>query len=118
MSRGRPPYRGLMAALPLARIRGRVMVIRQNGETPAELVISGNGKVIFVRIRRADPFRRTPAEIAAEFREPVSQLRSIPGIGSVVREFWVYSKCSTWRFFRVDDAVLVEIGGDGLPLTS
>jgi hypothetical protein len=105
-----------MDALPIARARGQVMQFVQDGECLAEFVISGNGKVIFVRIRRAVPFLCTPAEFEAEFRELILQLRRIPGYGPVVLEFWVYSKKGSWRFFRVEDAGLVEIGRDGLPL--
>jgi len=116
MTRGRPPNRGISDALPFARARGLVMEIRQNGETPAELVISADGKVVFVRIRRAEPFRRTPEELDAEHRESLTQLRAIPGSATILREFWAYSKYGTWRFFRVEDTGLVENGRDGRPL--
>ena len=94
------------------------MEIVQNGDTPAEIVISAGGKIIFVRIRRADPFRRTPEELDAENREALAQLRSIPGSADILREFWAYSKCGTLRFFRVEYSWLLEIGRDGLPLAA
>jgi hypothetical protein len=34
----------------------------------------------------------------------------------ILREFWVYSKAGTLRFFRVEDSWLLEIGRDGQPL--
>ena len=116
MSRGRPP--SLKDALPVARARGRVMVIVQNGETPAEFVIAVDGKIIFVRLRRADPFRRTPEELDAENHESLAPTRSITASANVIREFWVYSKYGSLRFFRVEDTWLLELGRDGLPLAA
>ena len=118
MTRGRPPANGLRDALPVARARGRVIMIVQNGETPADFIISVDGKIIFVRIRRADPFRRTAEEMNAENRESLAGLRSIPGSADILREFWPYSKYGTLRFFRVEDTRLLEIGRDGLPLAA
>ena len=102
--------------LPIARARGQVMQFVRDGEYPADFVISGDGKVIFVAIRRANPFRRNPAELEAEFRGLIRQISRFPGIGPVVREFWEYSKKGSLRYFRVEEAGLVEIGRDGLPL--
>jgi hypothetical protein len=118
MTRGRPPFTGIRDALPIARARGRVMEIVQNSETPAEFMIYADRKIIFVRIRRAEPFRRTPEELAAESREALARLRSIPGSPDIFREFWAYSKCGTMRFFRVEDTSLLEIGRDGLALAA
>ena len=113
MSRGRPPARGLEIALPIARARGLVMQFVQNEECPADFLIIGGGRDIFVRLKRAVPFLSTTADLEAEFRELIRHLRCIPGY----REFWIYSKKGSVRFFRVDDAALVEHGRDGLPLT-
>jgi len=113
MSRGRPPVRGLDIALPIARARGDwVMQFVQDEECPADFLILSGGRNIFVGLRRAIPFRQTPAELEAEFRDLLRQLRGIPGC----REFWIYSKKGSLRCFRVDDAGLVEIGRDGFPL--
>lgn len=117
MSRGRPPSNGIREALPIARARGRVLEIVQNGDTPAMFVIAVDNKVIFVMIRRADPFRMTPAEIEIENRTVLAMIRSLPGSADIVREFWVYSRAGSLRFFRVEDSWLLEIGRDGLPLS-
>ena len=116
MSRGRPPAKGICEAMPVARARGRVMEIRQNGDTPAMMVIVADGKVHFIFIRRADPFRITPAEMEAENRDVLAFVRSLPGSADIVREFWPYSKYGALRFFRVEDSGLLEIGRDGKPL--
>ena len=90
-----------------------VMQFVQNEECPADFLIIGGGRDIFVRLKRAVPFLSTTADLEAEFRELIRQLRCIPGD----REFWIYSKKGSVRFFRVDDAGLAEHGRDGLPLT-
>lgn len=116
MSRGRPPSNGINAALPIARARGRVMEIVQNGDTPAMFVIVADGKVYFIYIRRADPFRVTPAEMEMKNRDVLTMIRSLPGSADIIWEFWPYSKAGTLRFFRVEDSWLLEIGRDGQPL--
>jgi hypothetical protein len=45
MSRGRPLSNGIREALPIARARGRVLEIVQNGDTPAMFEIIADGKV-------------------------------------------------------------------------
>jgi hypothetical protein len=92
------------------------MEIVQNGDTPARFIIVADGKVFFVYIRRADPFRVPPAEMEAENREVLAMIRSLPASADIVREFWPYSKAGTLRFFRVEDSWLLEIGRDGSPL--
>jgi hypothetical protein len=116
MSRGRPPAKGINAALLIARARGRVMEIVQNGDTPAMFVVVADGKVFFIFVRRADPFRITPVAMEVENREILAMIRSIPGSADIIREFWPYSRAGTLRFFRVEDSWLLEIGRDGKPL--
>lgn len=116
MSRGRPPAKGIREALPIARGRGRVMEIVQNGDTPARFIIVADNRVHFIFIRRSDPFRLTPAEMEAENRPELAFIRSLPGSADIVREFWPYSRSGTIRFFRVEDSRLLEIGRDGQPL--
>jgi hypothetical protein len=116
MSRGRPPSKGIHGALPIARARGRVMEIVQNGDTPVRFVISADNKIIFVQIRRADPFLISPAETEAENRAVLANIRALPASADIIREFWVYSKAGTLRFYRVEDSGLLEIGRDGQPL--
>jgi len=116
MSRGRPPENGIREALPIARARGRVLEIVQNGDTPAMFVVVADGKVYFIYIKRADPFRVTPAEMNAENHDTLAIIRSLPSSADIVREFWPYSKYGSLRFFRVEDDWLLEIGSNGKPL--
>jgi len=116
MSRGRPPVTGIEAALPVAKARGRVMEIVQNGDTPARFEIIADGKVFFIYICRADPFRVTPAEMEAENGTVLAMIRTLPSSGDIVRELWPYSRAGSLRFFRVEDSWLLEIGSNGKPL--
>jgi len=95
---------------------GRVLEIVQNGDTPAMFVVVADGKVYFIYIKRADPFRVTPAEMEAENRDVLAMVRSLPHSADIIREFWPYSKYGSLRFFRVEDDWLLEIGSDGKPL--
>lgn len=116
MSRGRPPLSEIREALPITKVRGRVLEIVQNGETPAMFVILADGKVFFVCIRRADPFRVTPAEMEMENRAVLAMIRSPIDSTDIIREFLPCSKAGTFRFFRMEDSWLLEIGQDGQPL--
>ena len=116
MPRGRPPTKGLEDALPLARARGRVMQFVQQEECAAELLVIMDGEIVFIRIRRSVRIRKTLPDIEAEFREPVDMLRTIPDREHVLREFWLYSKYGTWRYFRIEETGLVEIDCNGKPL--
>lgn len=117
MSRGRPPLSGIREALPIARARGRVIEVIRNNDTPVMFVIVEGNKIIFVLIRRADPFRLTPLEIETENRGMLAGIRSLPVSADIIREFWIYSKAGSLRFFRVEDSWLLEIGRNGQPLT-
>lgn len=117
MSRGRPPVNGLKDALVIARIRGRVLVFVQDGECPAEFAIRIRGKLVFVRVRRAVPFRLTAQQLETEFRWAIDELSGLRESGQEFFELWLYSKNGTFRFFRIEPAGLAEIGRDGEPLT-
>ena len=116
MSRGRPPSKGMDIALPVAKARGRVIELVQNGDTLADFEIIIGGVVIFVSLCRADPFRCTPADIEAGSRVRIARLRSVPASAHIIRELWIYSKYGSLRLFRVEDTWLLEIGPDGMPL--
>ena len=116
MTRGRLPKKGLGDAILVATARGTVMIFLQNKETWCDFMIMGNGHLVFVRIRKAKRIRGTREEMEREFRDPVMELRSFPSSGPVIRELWAYSRYGIWRFFRIEDACIVEICQDGTPL--
>jgi hypothetical protein len=115
MTRGRPPRKGLDAAIPIAQERGRVMEFRQTPETPCAFLIAGNGCLALVRVRKARRLHGTVAEIEEEFSDAVREARTIPCGGPVSREIWLYSRYCVMRFFRVGSTGLTELDRHGLP---
>jgi hypothetical protein len=85
-------------------------------ENPRDFMIAGNGNLVFVQVRKARRVGSTREEIEREFCEPVMRLRSFPSLVSVTRELWTYTRYRTWRFFRIDDTLIVELCQDGKPL--
>jgi hypothetical protein len=116
MTRGRLPKKGLDDAILVAKARGTVMIFLHNKESLCDFMIIWNGHLVFVRVRTAMRIRGTREEIEREFRDPIMQLRYVPGPGPVIRELWVYSRHGIWRFFRIEDAGIVEICQDGTQL--
>ena len=116
MSRGRPPVRGLEDALRIAKARGRLLQFVQDGECPAEFAIRVRGNLVFVRVRRAVPFRYTAEQFGTEFRWAADGLLGLRESGQEIFELWLYSKKGNFRFFRIEEAGIREIGRDGEPL--
>jgi len=117
MTRGRRPEKGMADAIPVARTRGSIMRFLPDAGCVSDLVINGGGLLVFVRIRNAPRLYGNLADMEAEYREPVSRLRSLPGSGPILRELWCYSRHGNWRYFRIGDSGITEIGPQGLPVT-
>jgi hypothetical protein len=62
--------------------------------------------VILVTLRRSE-----------NMGEPIIRVREIPDCGPVCRELWLYSRYEALRFFRIENAELVDLGPDGRPVT-
>lgn len=116
MSRGIPSQKALNAALPVAQARGEVMFFRQDPGTPCNFLINYNGGGAVVHIRRTRRLYCTIPEIIAQNIEPLDRLRSAVLSPGITREFWLWSPYGTMRFFRVEDATLIELDRQGEPL--
>jgi len=116
MSRGIPSKKALDAALPVAQARGEVMFFRQDPGTPCNFLINYAGGGAVVRIRRARRLHCTIPEIVVQNIEPLDLLRSATISPGITREFWLWSPYGTMRFFRVEDAGLIELDRKGEPL--
>ena len=116
MTRGRLPKKGLGDAILVARTRGIVLIFQQDAESVCNFMIMSDGRVVFVRVRKARRIRGTREEIEREFRDPIMGLRSFPSSGLIFKELWTYSRYGIWRFFRIEDTGMVEICQDGTPL--
>ncbi|HII99381.1 MAG TPA: hypothetical protein HA272_09075 [Methanoregula sp.] len=116
MKRGTFMPRGIALAVPVALMRGYVIVFIRLLLNPGEFLIIGNGLFIMVAIRFARKSLASIAEIEAEFAEVITGLRLVPRTGPVSCELWLYSRYGTLRHFRVGDAGLVEVDCYGTPL--
>lgn len=116
MSRGPYPWRTLPEAVSIAQLRGGVREVVRGPESSCDFVIITAVPIAFVRARFAPRILATPAEFERDFAPDIISLRSIGAGCGISRELWLRSKHGTWRFFRVGDNGLVELGRDGRPI--
>ena len=116
MKRGPNMPQGMALAVPLALQRGHVMVFIPSRLNLGELLITGNGLFVIVRVRLSRKLSASLAEIEEEFAEAITGLRLIPRNSTVSCELWLYSRYGTLRHFRIGDAGLVEVDAHGTPL--
>jgi hypothetical protein len=116
MTRGRPVTTALDVALHIARQRGTVMTFTPGPENFAHFLIRSPGTLTFVLIRYASRLHVTPEEIGSNYHEALVMLRSVPGSAVLVRELWLYSRYGGWRYFRIGDAGVEEVGIENMPL--
>jgi hypothetical protein len=116
MTRGRPPKKGLVDATTVATGRGTVMCFMRAVESPCDFMIKSNDKLVFVSVRKAIRLSETREKMERKFQEPIMWLRSFPVSANIIRELWTYSRRGIWRFFRIEQAGIVEICQDGTQL--
>jgi hypothetical protein len=116
MSRGPRPRRALDTAIPIAQQRGIVQVTGSGPELLYDFTIVSAIPVAFVRVKYAGRILATLPDIAADFHEAISRLRSIAYDAAISHELWLCSKHGTLRFFSVTADSLIELGRDGKPL--
>ena len=118
MKRGPPPIKGFDIALPIALVRGRVMLFQPLPDHVCDFTITGNGIIALVRLMTATRLHASIAEITHEYSGAIAGLSTIPFGGPVSRELWLYSRYGTLRFFRVAEVGLVEIDCHGFLFVS
>jgi len=116
MTRGRPPKKGLADAASVATGRGTVMCFVRAPDSLCDFMIKSNDMLVFVSVRKAIRLSETREKMETEFQEPIMWLRSFPVSANIIRELWTYSRRGIWRFFRIEQAGIVEIYQDGTPL--
>lgn len=116
MTKGRPVTTGISDAVVIAHKRGCVMRIMHGLESISDLVIRTAAYVAFVKTRRTDKITATIQEIEHAYHSLIAELRLFPQSAQILRELWIYSKHGTYRFFRIHEAGLVEVGRDGMPV--
>lgn len=116
MTRGRPPKKGLSDAMAVATGRGMVMCFMRASDSPCDFMIKSDDKLVFISVRKAIRLSETREKMEREFQEPIVWLRSFPVSANIIRELWTYSRRGIWRFFRIEQAGIVEICQDGTQL--
>lgn len=116
MTRGRKPIRAQEDANLIAEKRGLVQHYQQERGAVCDFTIMCPDRITFGRLRRARRLRCSIEELERAFPEDIAALRFIVSSLAIYRELWLYSPKGAWRFFRILDGSILELGRDGLPL--
>lgn len=116
MTRGRHPKRALEKGQKIAENRGLVRYYERGPGMIADFSITSPECNAEVRIKRMGHIRSMLPWLEREASEEIAGLKIFPSSREISRELWIYSPEYFWRFFRVCDTGLVELGRDGTPL--
>ena len=116
MTRGRIPVRARKEADPIAEKRGVVQHYQREPGRICDFTIMSPGMVAHVRIKCVRRLCCTVEEMGRELAAEIAALRIIASSREISRELWLCSPRYAWRFFRVLDLSLTELGRDGMPL--
>jgi len=116
MTRGRYPVRALEEADPIAKKRGLVRYYERGPDLIADFSIAIPECLAQVKIKRMRYIRCTLQWLEREAAEEIAGLKLFPSSREISRELWICSPEYAWRFFKVCDTGLCEIGRDGMPL--
>lgn len=118
MTKGRIPFKALEKAEPIAANRGEIQHYVREPGTICNFEILSPGIVAKVAVRCIRRLCCTVAEIERECADKIAELRIIASSKEISRELWLCSPRYAYRFFRVLDKSIMELGRDGLPLPS
>ena len=120
MTRGRIPVRARKEADPIAEKRGLVQHYQREPGRICDFAIMSPGMVVQVRIKCVRRLGSIGEETGRELATEATALRIIASSREISREIWLCSPRYAWRFFRVLDSSLAELGRDGtlLPTAS
>lgn len=116
MTRGRIPVRARKEADPIAEKRGVVQHYQREPGRICDFAIMSPGTVAHVRIKCVRRLCCTVEEMGRELNTEITALRIIASSGEISRELWLCSPRYAWRFFRVLDQSITELGRDGMIL--
>jgi hypothetical protein len=85
-------------------------------ESVCDFFIRTAACVVFVKTRRTDKIIATIKEIEHAYQDLIAELRLFPASAQILLELWIYSKHGTYRFFRIGETGLAEVGRDGMPV--
>ena len=113
MRRGRPPLLTLREAKKIALVRGAVIVIPGKRSDAFDLIICGEDRVIFVRVRRTLTQFTWPVEVLHQYRYDIARCQRLPVSTITASEFWLRLPDGNWQFFRILSTGIIEIDADG-----
>ena len=113
MTRGRRPLMALREAGAIARKRGETRQFMDEPGRICDFVIYCPGYTAHVRIQRVTRVHCSPAWVDREAAGALAALRAIPPGTGISRELWVFLPRGAFRFFRVEEAGLVELDRTG-----
>ena len=113
MTRGRLPVRAWKEADPIAEKRGVVQHYQREPCRICDFTIMSPGIVTHVRIKCMRRLCCSAEEMGRSLATEIAALRIIPSSREISRELWLCSPRYAWRFFRVLDNSLAELGRDG-----
>jgi hypothetical protein len=116
MTRGRHPVRALEEAETIAKKRGLVRYYERGPGLTCNFSIVNPEILAQVRIMRMRYLRCTLQWLEREALEEIAGLKMFPSSREISRELWICSPEYCWRFFRVCDTGLTELGRDGTVL--
>ena len=116
MTSGRQPIAARKDAKPVAEKRGMVMHYQHEPGSLCDFSIMSTEGVAFVRVKRVRRLYCTIEEIIRQFAPEITAFRIIMSVPAISREIWIYSPKSAFRFFRICDASIIELGRDGMPV--
>ncbi|NMB79402.1 MAG: hypothetical protein GYA23_09965 [Methanomicrobiales archaeon] len=109
MSRGPRSPRALAAALPVAQVRGELMLLEKRPGTCFDFLVSGPATTSVIRVDRALRIHGTPAEIASGFSDTISRISAASLAPDISRELWLWSPWGTMRYFRIEGVDITEL---------
>jgi hypothetical protein len=113
MTRGRPPKKALDDALPIAKARGALLVFKEEPAFPCDYMFLSADRLCIVWVKRTRHLWCTPENLEAQCIETITKFRHIQSPAFLSREIWFWSPYGVFRFFRIDDAGIVELDQDG-----
>ena len=113
VTRGRHPVRALEEAEPIAKKRGLIQYYERGPGMLADFSITVPSCLALVKIKRMRYIRCTPQWLDREAYDELAGLKMYPSSAEISRELWICSPDYCWRFFKVGDTGLCELGRDG-----
>jgi hypothetical protein len=118
MTRGPQPLKAQDESMPIAEKRGLVMRYQHRRGNVCDFSIMSPGLVSFICAMRLIRLSSTPEDILHDFSSMIGQLRFIASSPAISRELWLRTPRGAWRFFRICDDSILELGQDGMPLVN